>query len=93
MRKWQDAGWNIPNIFDYALALHASYINNKSAPLPEETRPEVERLLRKLGYRLVIESIEHDSGIAPGWRDPVACRFQRQIGHGSGGPCPARQRR
>jgi len=54
MRKWKSEGWDIRYIFDYALDLHASYLNNKSAPLPEGTRGEVERFLRKLGYRLVL---------------------------------------
>ena len=42
MRKWVDEGWSLRFIFNYALALHGSYINNKSAPLPagENVRPE-----------------------------------------------------
>ena len=38
MRKWVDEGWSLRYIFNYALALHASYINNKSAPLPDGPR-------------------------------------------------------
>jgi hypothetical protein len=48
MRKWKQEGWVIRFIYDYALRFHASYINNKSAPIPEGTRPEVERMLRRL---------------------------------------------
>jgi hypothetical protein len=59
MRKWKAEGWDIGAIFDFALAHHASYINNKSTPLPEGERPKVEALLRKLGYRLVLRSLEH----------------------------------
>jgi hypothetical protein len=59
MRKWKEAGWNIQYIFDYGLQCHASYMNNKSAPVPEGTRGEVERFLRRLGYRLVIRSVDH----------------------------------
>jgi len=55
MRKWKSEGWDIHAIFDFALKYHASYVNNKSAPIPEGTRPEVERLLRRLGYRLVLK--------------------------------------
>lgn len=54
MRKWVAEGWDVRFIFDYALDLHASYINNKSSPIPEGTLSEVERLLRRLGYRLVL---------------------------------------
>jgi hypothetical protein len=66
MRKWKTEGWDVGAIFDYALAHHASYLNNKSAPLPEGARPEVERFLRKLGYRLVIRSVEHAPGAQSG---------------------------
>lgn len=59
MRKWTAEGWDVRAIFDYALDLHASLINNKSAPIPEGTRAEVERCLRKLGYRLVLRRLEH----------------------------------
>ena len=57
MRKWVDEGWSLRFIFNYALALHGSFINNKSAPLPEgeNVRLEVERFLRRLGYRLVLK--------------------------------------
>lgn len=68
MRKWKEAGWDIRYIFDYALKCHASYVNNKSAPIPDGTRPEVERLLRRLGYRLVVRSIEHPDRISAGDR-------------------------
>ncbi|NQT38774.1 MAG: beta-galactosidase [Planctomycetes bacterium] len=39
MRKWVDEGWSLRYIVNYALALHGSYINNKSAPLPEREHP------------------------------------------------------
>src|SRR5581483_4393625 len=68
MRKWKAEGWDIRYIFDYALAQHASFVNNKSAPIPEGTRPEVERFLRRLGYRLVLKQLDHDSTAAPGGR-------------------------
>ena len=66
MRKWQQEGWDLGHIFDYALACHASYVNNKSAPIPPGTRPAVERLLRHLGYRLVIRRVEHAPTARPG---------------------------
>lgn len=60
MRKWAEEKWDIAAVFDYALRCHASYMNNKSAPIPPGTRAEVERFLRRLGYRLVIRGLEHD---------------------------------
>ncbi len=66
MRKWKDEGWDIRYIFDYALDYHVSYLNNKSAPIPEGTRDEVERFLRKMGYRFIVRLLEHDRIAAPG---------------------------
>ena len=61
MRKWASEGWSLRFIFNYALACHGSYINNKSAPLPEadNVRPELERFLRRFGYRLVLRELAH----------------------------------
>lgn len=66
MGKWVQSGWDVRYIFDYALDCHASYINNKSAPLPEGTREEVERLLRQLGYRLVLRDLHMPSPLESG---------------------------
>lgn len=66
MRKWKEAGWDIRYIFDYALRCHGSYVNNKSAPLPEGARSEVERLLRRIGYRLVLREVLHPARLKPG---------------------------
>jgi hypothetical protein len=66
MREWKKSGFDVDFIFDYALELHASYINNKSMPLPEGTRHQVERLLRRLGYRLVLRRVQHGSAVEAG---------------------------
>ncbi len=61
MRRWVKEGWPLRYIFNYALALHGSYLNNNSAPLPEgeNIRPEIERFLRRLGYRFVLREMKH----------------------------------
>jgi hypothetical protein len=76
MRKWKDAGWDIHYIFDYALNCHASYVNNKSAPIPAGTRQEIERFLRKLGYRLVIRELEHPESVAGNAELPVKIELE-----------------
>ena len=78
MRKWVDEGWSLRFIFNYALALHGSVINNKSAPLPEgeNIRPEVERFLRRLGYRLVLKELKHPKQAKPGEAIKVAMKWQ-----------------
>jgi len=68
MRQWMAVGWSLRYILNYALALHGSYINNKSAPLPsgEDVRPEIERFLRRLGYRLVLKELTHPAQVRSG---------------------------
>jgi hypothetical protein len=66
MLKWAEEEWDIAYIFDYALKLHASYLNNKSAEIPEGTRDLVEAFLRKLGYRLVLKEITHEEAVKRG---------------------------
>ncbi|MFV1969204.1 MAG: DUF4832 domain-containing protein [Pirellulaceae bacterium] len=65
-------------IFNYALALHGSVINNKSAPLPqgEQVRNEVERFLRRLGYRLVLKELRHPKQAKPGETFKLAMKWQ-----------------
>jgi hypothetical protein len=78
MRKWVQEGWSIRFIFDYALALHGSYVNNKSAPLPagENIRGEIERFLRRLGYRLVLKRLEHPAAARAGEKLSLAMKWQ-----------------
>ncbi len=78
MRKWVDEGWSLRFIFNYALALHGSYINNKSAPLPpgEHVRVEIERFLRRLGYRLVLKALRHPAAARPGEMLRLAMKWQ-----------------
>ena len=68
MRRWVKEKWPLRFIFNYALALHGSYLNNKSAPLPqgEDVRQEIERFLRRLGYRLVLRELKHPAVARPG---------------------------
>ena len=78
MRKWVKEGWPLRYIFNYALALHGSYLNNKSAPLPEgkEARAEVERFVRRLGYRLVLRELKHPAAAKPGGTLKLAMTWQ-----------------
>ncbi|GAB4141801.1 MAG: DUF4832 domain-containing protein [Thermogutta sp.] len=78
IRKWVQEGWSLRYIFDYALALHASYINNKSAPLPDDpaVHEEIRRFLRRLGYRLVLREWVHASTAIAG--DSVTIRMTWQ---------------
>lgn len=63
---------------NYALACHASVINNKSAPLPngENVRPELERFLRRLGYRLVLKELTHPAQVKAGGKLELGMKWQ-----------------
>ncbi len=78
MRKWVNEDWSLRFIFNYALALHGSVINNKSAPLPDApaVRPELERFLRRLGYRLVLKEIVHPRQARAGEDLRMAMKWQ-----------------
>ena len=78
MRKWVNDGWPLRYIFNYALACHASVINNKSAPLPQgqNVRPEIERFLRRLGYRLVLKELKHPAQVRVGGKLELSMKWQ-----------------
>jgi len=78
MRRWVQEEWPLRFIFNYALALHGSYLNNKSAPLPEgeDVRYEIERFLRRLGYRLALQELSHPRISRSGTPFEVKMRWQ-----------------
>jgi len=78
MRKWVNDGWPLRYIFNYALACHASVINNKSAPLPQgqNVRPEIERFLRRLGYRFVLNELKHPAQVWAGGKLELSMKWQ-----------------
>lgn len=78
MRRWVKEDWSLRYIFNYALALHGSYINNKSAPLPEgeNVRHEIERFLRRLGYRLVLKELRHPARVKKGTSLKLEMKWQ-----------------
>ncbi|HUT32472.1 MAG TPA: DUF4832 domain-containing protein [Planctomycetota bacterium] len=78
MRRWVQEKWPLRFIFNYALALHGSVLNNKSAPLPEgpEIRPEIERFVRRLGYRLVLSELKHPATAAAGKELALSMKWQ-----------------
>jgi hypothetical protein len=74
MQQWVDAGFDVHATFQYALDMHGSFVNNKSAALPagDQYRQEVEWLLGTLGYRLVLQSLTHPPTVAPGGSMTIA---------------------
>ncbi len=85
MRKWVESGWSLRYIFNYALALHGSYINNKSAQLPAgtEVRKELYRFLQRLGYRLLLREMKHPATVRPN----ATLAFQMKWQNVGSAPC------
>ncbi|OCH21449.1 DUF4832 domain-containing protein [Aliivibrio sp. 1S128] len=54
---------DVTEVFDYALNHHASLINAKSKPIPDEFQPAVQDVLKKLGYRFELTSLTHSKEV------------------------------
>ncbi len=78
MRRWVQENWPLRFIFNYALALHGSLLNNKSVPLPEgeAVRAEIIRFLRRLGYRLVLRELAHPAAAVAGRPFELSMKWQ-----------------
>jgi hypothetical protein len=59
MKHWKEMGWDVNYIIDQSLKWHISTFNNKSSPVPDEWKPEVERWLKNMGYRFVLRKITY----------------------------------
>jgi len=68
-------------IFNYGLALHGSYFNSKSAKFPEdpEFKSELQRFLKRLGYRLVLTELSHPAEVKIGSQLPLSMKW-RNVG-------------
>ena len=66
MQHWKDKGWDVDYIIDQSLKWHISSFNAKSSPVPDEWRPQVDRWLKKMGYRFVLRKFTYPSVVKPG---------------------------
>jgi hypothetical protein len=66
MKKWVSDGGDITQIVDDAISWHATLAHNKSDYIPLQYQTEIERLVMKLGFRLVLRNIVFDSAVTPG---------------------------
>ena len=76
MQRWVREGWDIHDIFDRGLKWHISYLNNKSAPLFDQTLDEVRKFILKMGYRLVLRSVTLAPRAAPGTALSLAMKWE-----------------
>ena len=59
-------GWDIDHIIDESLKWHISSFNGKSSPVPAEWRPQVDRWLKKMGYRFVLRKFTYPAVVRAG---------------------------
>jgi len=64
--KWLQEGWDIDYIIDESLKWHISSFNGKSSPVPVEWEPQVNRWLKKMGYRFVLRKFTFPEALVPG---------------------------
>ena len=78
VREFVEKGWPLRWIFNYGLALHGSSFSGKSGRLPDDEgfRQELERFLRRLGYRLVLRELTHPAQAQPGTKLELVMQWQ-----------------
>ena len=63
MQKWLDEGWDVRYIIDQSLKWHISSFNGKSSAVPEQWRGEVDRWLKKMGYRFALRKFTYPATV------------------------------
>jgi hypothetical protein len=58
-------------VVDDAIKWHATFIQNKSHYVGK-LDPDIERLVMKLGFRLILRVMDYDDVVAAGWRSEIA---------------------
>ncbi|MBK8881971.1 MAG: DUF4832 domain-containing protein [Bacteroidales bacterium] len=71
-------GWTVPakGIVDDALAWHTSMVSNKSHSIPQNIIPEIERLVMKMGFRLVLRNVTFDNSCVADTEIPVTMKWE-----------------
>ncbi len=65
MQHWKNKGWDVDYIIDQSLKWHISSFNAKSSAVPEEWWPQVNRWLKKMGYRFVLRKFTYPGVVRP----------------------------
>jgi Domain of unknown function (DUF4832)/Beta-galactosidase len=63
-------------VVDDAIAWHATFIQNKSNYIPANWIPEIERLVMKLGFRLVLRNLTFDEVVSAGSEIPITMKWE-----------------
>ena len=76
--EFAEKDWPLRWIFNYGLAVHGSSFSGKSGRLPDDDhfREELERFLRRLGYRLVLREFQHPKKVKAGGNLELSMKWQ-----------------
>ena len=66
MNDWYLQGWDIDYIIDESLKWHISSFNSKGTTVPEAWKENVERWLRRMGYRFELRKVEYQPAVLRG---------------------------
>jgi Domain of unknown function (DUF4832)/Beta-galactosidase len=72
------SGWTAPvkKIVDDAIAWHSTFVQNKSQVIPSYFMPDMERLVMKLGFRLVLRNISFQNPVPAGSEIPIKMKWE-----------------
>jgi hypothetical protein len=76
--EFVEKDWPLRWIFNYGLAVHGSSFSGKSGRLPDDEhfRQELQRFLRRLGYRLVLRELGHPRRATTGQSLKLTMKWQ-----------------
>ena len=63
-------------VVDDAISWHATFIQNKSNYIPANWLPDIERLVMKLGFRLVLRNLTFDKVVAVGSTITISMKWE-----------------
>lgn len=76
MNEWYKRGWDLDYILNKALEWHATGVNNGSEEIPAAWYPRVKEFEKKLGYRLVLNTLTYPSKVKKG--ETISCTLNWQ---------------
>jgi hypothetical protein len=65
MQHWKNQGWDVNYIIDQSLKWHISSFNAKSSAVPDDWWPQVNRWLKKMGYRFALRKFTYPATLKP----------------------------
>jgi hypothetical protein len=75
LERWNKLGWTaskpdgeVHKSFQWALGQHASLLNAKSKPVPAAYTAAIDELLKRVGYRFVVDRFNHSETVERGAR-------------------------